>query len=90
MIQEARKAQREKNCTIKLHKDVYDRLCQFQCKKETFSQAVDRLLKVWEGFHSLSQVVGGMHEYADWKEKQRLGVATPIVEAAHPEGGVKP
>ncbi len=60
-----------KRYSIKLHQEVYDRLCQFQGKKETFNQAVDRLLKVWEGFHSLSQVVGGMHEFADWKDKQR-------------------
>ena len=59
-----------KRYSIKVTEDVHARLCEFQGKKETFSQAIGRLLSVWEGFHSLSQTIGGMHEYADWKKKQ--------------------
>lgn len=79
-----------KRYSIKITEDVHDRLELFRDKRETFSQAIDRLLKVWEGFHSLSQVVGGMHEFADYKEQQRQKVDLIVDQPAPSKEDVRP
>lgn len=62
--------------TIKVDNQVYEQLEQLRRKRETFSQAVDRLLKVYE---TLSQAVGimeGQVSFIDWQREQLEKMST--------------
>ena len=56
--------------TIKLEEPVYHRLDQFRGKRETFSQAVERLLTLLDRVGELRSVLEGQIEYAEFKRKQ--------------------
>jgi len=56
--------------TIKLEEPVYNRLDQFRGKRETFSQAVERLLTLLDRVGELRSVLEGQIEYAEFKRKQ--------------------
>ncbi len=64
--------------TVKIESSVYDRLNAFRCKDETRSQAVDRLLSVWEGLHQVSGMMSGAAEFARWKAEQQKGTAPEV------------
>ena len=56
--------------TVKLDRPVYDRLDAFRGKRETFSQAVERLLTLLDRVGELRAVLEGQIEYAEFKRKQ--------------------
>jgi len=56
--------------TVKLEEPVYNRLDQFRGKRETFSQAVERLLTLLDRVGELRSVLEGQIEYAEFKRKQ--------------------
>ena len=62
--------------TVRLEAEVYDRLEQFRGKKETFSQAVNRLLDIRDGVATLTNTIEGMHNYAEFRAK-KLREITP-------------
>jgi len=70
--------------TIRLEAPVYDRLEQFRGKKETFSQAVNRLLDIRDGIASLTSVIEGMESYAKFRAKklQEITSKDPIGDSA--------
>jgi len=56
--------------TVRLEAPVYDRLEQFRGKKETFSQAVNRLLDIRDGVATLTSTIEGMQAYAEYRAKK--------------------
>ena len=51
--------------TIKLEDQVYDQLEKFRNKRETFSEAVERLLRVKDGIDNLVGVLVGQKTESD-------------------------
>lgn len=47
--------------TIRVEKEVYDRLNKIRDWKETFSEVIERLLKVYETIHGMSEILGPAH-----------------------------
>lgn len=64
--------------TIKLEGGVYQRLEEIRGKRETFSQAVERLISVMEGFKHLTDITEGTKEYHSWKDKQGAKQEAPV------------
>ena len=56
--------------TVKLEDSVYNRLEDFRDKRETKSQAVDRLLTMQEGIVGLQNVLEGQINFQEWKERE--------------------
>ena len=59
--------------TIKLEEDTYHQLDQLRRKRETFSEAVKRLILLREGMLGLSSVLGGFKAYAEYEERVTHG-----------------
>lgn len=55
---------------IQLQDDVYTRLETFRGKRETFSEAVNRLLTLLSKVSELRDVLEGGIKYEEWKEEQ--------------------
>jgi len=53
--------------TIKVEDRVYDRLEEIREKRETFSEAVERLLKVYDTIKTVSDTLGPSHYLKDFK-----------------------
>ena len=58
------------NRSIKVSEEVYNRLLEFQVKRETFSQAVERLLALMETIVELRAVLEGGTGFETWKQEQ--------------------
>jgi len=56
--------------TIRLEDQVYTRLETFRGKRETFSEAVDRLLTMLEKVGELRDVLEGQAKFQEWKHEQ--------------------
>lgn len=58
--------------SIKISEEVYERLEQFRDKRESFSQAVERLLDMVDRLGELREVLGGPVKFREWeREKSR-------------------
>lgn len=57
--------------TIKLEDQVYNKLEKFRGKRETFSQAVERLLRAGEKVNELTDILGGQHTLWEVKNEHR-------------------
>ena len=58
------------NHSIKLEDHVYKRLQQFQDKRETYSQAIYRLLTLLDKVGELRNILEGQISFAKWKTEQ--------------------
>lgn len=56
--------------TVKLARPVYDRLDRFRGKRETFSQAVERLCTLLDRVGELRAVLEGQIEYAEYQKRK--------------------
>jgi len=56
--------------TIRLEASVYGRLEQFRDKRETYSDAVGRLLTIRDGLASLTRTIEGVTEYAEFQRRK--------------------
>ena len=56
--------------SIKISEEVYNKLLQFQDKRETFSQAIERLLSLMEKMGELRNILEGGKRFEDWKQEQ--------------------
>ena len=59
--------------TIKVEDQVYDRLEEIREKRETFSECVERLLKVYDTIKTVSDTLGPSHYL---KERPLVGTQT--------------
>ena len=57
--------------SIKVSEDVYTRLQLFQGKRETFSEAIGRLLVLMEKMGELTDILEGSVKFREWEAKQR-------------------
>ena len=75
--------------TVKLAEPVYNRLDAFRGKRETFSQAVDRLLTLLDKVGELRGLLEGQTEFAHFQEeqlrKQAAAAAAKVPAAAGTE-----
>ena len=66
------------NKTIKVEDQVYDRLEEIREKRETFSECVERLLKVYDTIKTVSDILGPSHYL-----KERPLVVAQTEETTH-------
>lgn len=62
--------------TIKLEDHVYERLQKFQDKRETYSQAVERLLAILGELDNVLPILEGQAKFEEWK-RERSRQLTP-------------
>ena len=60
-----------KKHSIKIDDEVYQKLDEFRGKRETFSQAIDRLLQLLSKVGQLRGIIEGQGNYAKWKAEQK-------------------
>ena len=75
--------------SIKLSQPVYDMLRVFQGKRESFSEAVERLLTLIEKVGELKDILEGQVSYAKWKAEQ-LEKIKPLPDAIGTDLSGKP
>lgn len=63
--------------TIKVTEEVFQRLRNAQEKRETYSQTVERLLKIREHILDFITVVEGMVEYQEFQQYRRHATTPP-------------
>ena len=56
--------------SIKVSDEVYNQLLAFQDKRETFSQAIERLLALIEKMGELRDILEGGKRFEEWKQEQ--------------------
>ena len=57
--------------SIKVSEEVYNKLLAFQDKRETFSQAIERLLTLMEKMGELRNILEGGMRFSEWQKEQR-------------------
>lgn len=62
--------------SIKLSDDTYNHLREFQGKRESYSQAIDRLLALMEKTGELKAIFEGQASFETWKAEQILTLGT--------------
>ena len=75
------------NHSIKLEDHVYKRLQQFQDKRETYSQAIYRLLTLLDKVGELRNILEGQIKFAEWQKAQLEKNKAPDQSGDSPEGG---
>jgi len=68
--------------SIKLDDQVYLDLERIREKRETFSEAVERLLRVRYELALIASLVEGSKNYRDWKKEQEDPVRKAMLERA--------
>ena len=63
--------------TIKLEDQVYDQLEVFRNKRETFSEAVERLLQVPGRLREIASILEGQVRFREWQSEQLEKTASP-------------
>lgn len=58
--------------SIKVSQEVYNKLLVFQDKRETFSQAIERLLTLMEKMGELRNILEGGKKFEEWRAEQLL------------------
>ena len=56
--------------SIKISEEVYKRILQFADKRETFSQAIERLLDIKDGMCHVKNIIAGGQKFEEWQQEQ--------------------
>lgn len=55
---------------IRVSDDVYQMLLEIQRPRETFSELIARLLKMYQLLIAAEPIISGQHSYLEWKKEQ--------------------